>query len=231
MQTWNEVLSWLHVAVKSCLMTKKVDDSLISCSEFLTLGVFPQTAVSLFKMLTIHFFFFDNDHFWDTTLGPKYLQSSRFKRFPSLREKSCLFFLRCALWSWREMKTNELNKREQLIHCCEPPPRLFTCLSEALIAILSLAISFAACLPRSCCGHKRCCFTEKEKVMRLCCDLLPRVYFLVHNLDRRHKKKSQQCNLTPPSNQYNGIMPVDKCVLIGFTGLTASIPPTVMTVV
>lgn len=165
MQTWNEVLSWLHFAVKSCLMTKKVDDSLISCSEFLTLGVFPQTAVSLFKMLTIHFFFFDNDHFWDTTLGPKYLQSSRFKRFSSLREKSCLFvFLRCALWSWREMKTNELNKREQLIHCCELPPRLFTCLSEALIAIFSLAISFAACLPRSCCGHKQCCFTEKKKL-------------------------------------------------------------------
>lgn len=57
MQTWNEVLSWLHFAVKSCLMTKKVDDSLISCSEVLTLGVFPQTAVRLFKMLTIHFFF------------------------------------------------------------------------------------------------------------------------------------------------------------------------------
>lgn len=193
MQTWNEVLSWLHVAVKSCLMTKKVDDSLISCSEFLTLGVFPQTAVSLFKMLTIHFFFFflTMTTFETQPSGQNICSQVASNGSPLCGKKVvCLFFLRCALWSWREMKTNELNKREQLIHCCEPPPRLFTCLSEALIAILSLAISFAACLPRSCCGHKRCCFTEKEKVMRLCCDLLPRVYFLVHNLDTDVIRKS-----------------------------------------
>lgn len=165
MQTWNEVLSWLHFAVKSCLMTKKVDDSLISCSEFLTLGVFPQTAVSLFKMLTIHFFFF-----WQWPLL-RHNPRAKISAVKSLQtvllfagKKLFFFFLRCALWSWREMKTNELNKREQLIHCCELPPRLFTCLSEALIAIFSLAISFAACLPRSCCGHKQCCFTEKKKL-------------------------------------------------------------------
>lgn len=164
MQTWNEVLSWLHFAVKSCLMTKKVDDSLISCSEFLTLGVFPQTAVSLFKMLTIHFFFWQ----WPLLRHNPRAKISAVKSLQTVllfAGKSCLFvFLRCALWSWREMKTNELNKREQLIHCCELPPRLFTCLSEALIAIFSLAISFAACLPRSCCGHKQCCFTEKKKL-------------------------------------------------------------------
>lgn len=162
MQTWNEVLSWLHFAVKSCLMTKKVDDSLISCSEFLTLGVFPQTAVSLFKMLTIHFFFWQ----WPLLRHNPRAKISAVKSLQTVllfAGKKVGFF--CAVLygpggKWKQMSST----REQLIHCCELPPRLFTCLSEALIAILSLAISFAACLPRSCCGHKQCCFTKKKKL-------------------------------------------------------------------
>lgn len=144
-------------------------------------------------MLTIHFFFkyffLTMTTFETQPSGQNICSQVASNGSPLCGKKVVLFFLRCALWSWREMKTNELNKREQLIHCCELPPRLFTCLSEALIAILSLAISFAACLPRSCCGHKQCCFPKKKKLW-VCCDLLPRVYFLVHNLDTDVIRKS-----------------------------------------
>lgn len=76
-------------------MTKKVDDSLISCSEFLTLGVFPQTAVSLFKMLTIHFFFLTMTTFETQPSGQNICSQVASNGSPLCGKKVVCFFALC----------------------------------------------------------------------------------------------------------------------------------------
>lgn len=114
MQTWNEVLSWLHFAVKSCLLTKKVDDSLISCSEVLTLGVFPQTAVRLFKMLTIHFFkiFFLTMTTFETQPSGQNICSQVASNGSPLCGKKVVFFVCCFALCFMVLEGNE-NKWAQ----------------------------------------------------------------------------------------------------------------------
>lgn len=88
-------------------------------------------------------------HFWQWPLlrhpsGQKYLQSCSFKRFTSTRKLFLLLLYGPAV-KWKQMSST----REQLLHCYDPPLRLFTGFSEKLIATQQFDVLVLALL--ACC--------------------------------------------------------------------------------
>lgn len=107
---------------------------------------------------------------FETALGPKYLQSCYFKRLTSARKLFSLVLYGPA-GKWKQMSST----REQLIHCYEPPPRLFTCSGEKCVTRQWFCVYMSLASLACCCSVVA--LLHPHSVIRssasFCCDLMP----------------------------------------------------------